>query len=103
MDANEQRLWDRIGVALQSERRRITQAIASYPTPIAGCDQQFNHLLEQRAALQSEWARFEAVQQDHEAVTGRKPQASQFLAECAALDPAVKERILRPVPAVDAG
>lgn len=26
----------------------LDQEIAEYPTPIAGCDQQFNHLLEER-------------------------------------------------------
>lgn len=37
-----------IRACLEDERRRIYGEIQNYPTPIAGCDQQFNHLLERR-------------------------------------------------------
>ncbi|MEX2115090.1 MAG: hypothetical protein WD845_17985 [Pirellulales bacterium] len=36
---------------LEAERRRLYEEIRNYPTPIAGCDQQFNHLLEQQARI----------------------------------------------------
>lgn len=31
--------------ALDSARRALAEEIADYPSPIAGCDAQFNHLL----------------------------------------------------------
>ncbi len=34
--------------ALEAELQRIKAEIAEYPGPIAGCDAQFNHLLEER-------------------------------------------------------
>jgi hypothetical protein len=36
---------------LQAARWRLTREIAGYPTPIAGCDCQFNHLLSVRAKI----------------------------------------------------
>jgi hypothetical protein len=44
-------LWSRIQNHLENERRRIYQEIRDYPTPIAACDAQFNHLLEERASV----------------------------------------------------
>ena len=39
---------------LEAEKRRLYEAIRNYPTPIAGCDQQFNYLLEQQAQVTAE-------------------------------------------------
>jgi hypothetical protein len=39
---------------LESEKRRLYEEIRAYPTPIAGCDQQFNYLLEQQARVTAE-------------------------------------------------
>lgn len=43
--------------ALDAARSLLQQEITTYPTPIAGCDAQFNHLLGERqkvlAAIQS--------------------------------------------------
>ena len=36
---------------LEAEKRRLYEEIRNYPTPIAGCDQQFNYLLEQQARV----------------------------------------------------
>jgi hypothetical protein len=38
-------------VKLEKERALIVEEIRSYPRPIAGCDAQFNHLLERRDAV----------------------------------------------------
>lgn len=38
--------------ALSIERRRVAREIAEYPTPISGCDAQFNHLLDIRRRLE---------------------------------------------------
>ena len=57
-----QDIWDEIRSRLQSEKKRLYGAIRSYPTPITGCDEQFNYLLEQRTQLSREWSRLQAVE-----------------------------------------
>ena len=42
---------------LEGERRRIQEEISRYPAPIAGCDEQFNYLLERRSEVRRELAR----------------------------------------------
>ncbi|MDO6728974.1 hypothetical protein Q4577_03025 [Marinovum sp. 2_MG-2023] len=37
---------------LATARRRLNAEIALYPTPISGCDAQFNHLLAKRGNVQ---------------------------------------------------
>lgn len=37
--------------ALAEAKLQISEEIASYPTPIAGCDAQFNHLLAERTRI----------------------------------------------------
>ena len=39
---------------LENEKRRINEEIRTYPTPIAGCDAQFNYLLEEQARIVKE-------------------------------------------------
>ncbi len=43
--------------ALEKERNRIREEIASYPPPIPACDEHYNHLLERRDQLSRELAR----------------------------------------------
>ncbi len=49
---------------LEAERRRLYEEIKHYPTPIAGCDQQFNYLLEQQARVIAELSRIRAARGD---------------------------------------
>jgi hypothetical protein len=49
--------WARIRAHLENQRTHINDQIGRYPTPIAGCDQQFNYLLEQRTGLSAECRR----------------------------------------------
>ena len=37
----------------REELRRVTDEIRDYPRPVAGCDAQFNHLLERRGELET--------------------------------------------------
>ena len=37
---------------LKLAMKSISQELADYPTPISGCDVQYNHLLSQRAKLE---------------------------------------------------
>ena len=49
---------------LEAEKRRLYEEIRNYPTPIAGCDQQFNYLLEQQARIAAELHRIRARTED---------------------------------------
>jgi hypothetical protein len=61
MPADDPELLDRIHqkarTPLEDLRRRTSEEIHSYPSPIAGCDAQFNHLLEQRTNIAAELQR----------------------------------------------
>jgi hypothetical protein len=46
--------WVTIERRLIERRRAIARQIRTYPPPIAGCDQQFNKLLEDREAMSRE-------------------------------------------------
>jgi hypothetical protein len=39
---------------LENERCRINDEIRNYPTPIAACDAQFNHLLAEQVRINAE-------------------------------------------------
>ena len=49
---------------LEAEKRRLYEEIRNYPTPIAGCDQQFNYLLEQQAQVIAKLNRIRAGADD---------------------------------------
>ena len=56
--------WDVIENHLGSARRSILAEIRNYPPPIAACDQQFNHLLEQRDRIARELSRLATLRQE---------------------------------------
>lgn len=47
--------------SLKAAQSTLVQEIKNYPTPIAGCDVQFNHLLEEKARVN---AALNALNQD---------------------------------------
>lgn len=47
---------------LEQAKRAILQEIRNYPRPIAGCDQQFNYLLEERDRIADELSRLASVE-----------------------------------------
>lgn len=51
MKPEQKRELDKAVKALESAQRLLGTEIASYPTPISGCDAQFNYLLSQRAMI----------------------------------------------------
>ena len=44
-------IWQDIVSCLEERDKQLWEEIKHYPTPIAGCDQQFNYLLEQQNAI----------------------------------------------------
>jgi hypothetical protein len=51
---------DAIRRRLEARRLELADEMRHYPTPIAGCDQQFNWLLDQYAHVQAQLRRLEA-------------------------------------------
>jgi hypothetical protein len=56
--------------SLERAGRLIADQIGSYPTPVSGCDAQFNHLLEERHRISAARA---ALDQDVFIPTPRSP------------------------------
>lgn len=56
--------------ALIQARAELDQEISGYPTPISGCDAQYNHLLAERRRVH---AALRALQQDVHIPTPRMP------------------------------
>ena len=50
-------LWNKIRIQLENQKARLYEEIGHYPPPIAACDQQFNHLLEEQTRILGELAR----------------------------------------------
>ncbi len=48
---------------LQAEKARMQREISTYPTPIAGCDEQFNYLLERYSQVRQALARLMETEQ----------------------------------------
>ena len=60
-------------VHLEAEKRRIDEEIKNYPRPIAACDLQFNHLLEERARLAGELDRMDEGLKDAREAEPERP------------------------------
>jgi hypothetical protein len=84
-------VWIELKDYLESSRRSILEEIRSYPPPIAGCDLQFNYLLEQRELVSGELSRLACVRRDTAGtyVEGLKA----FISASACIDDALKARL----------
>ncbi len=67
--------WDALRARLTHLQEAVAVEIRAYPTPIPGCDAQYNHLLERRAALNEARARLDAARETGQAT------AEDFLAQ----------------------
>jgi hypothetical protein len=59
--------WEDLRRRLEEEKAAVAAEIETYPRPIAGCDAQFNHLLERRRALWEELSRLETARGERSA------------------------------------
>ena len=83
----------RLRAHLEGKRRLVAAEIHAYPTPIAGCDVQFNHLLEERNDL-CEWlSRLEATIARGRAEANDIEAVVKFVAACPHLEEPVKRQI----------
>jgi hypothetical protein len=89
--------WEAVRRHLEAEKDAVATEIHAYPRPIAGCDAQFNYLLDRRRLLQEELARLETACGDRTAI------AADFLQRSACLDAEAKRAILAGGKPVDRG
>ena len=80
--------WGKLEALLEERRAAAEKAIREYPTPIAGCDAQFNHLLDQRAGIPLELARLRAARDGAGSGTGTRAALVAFVETCPWLGPA---------------
>ena len=77
--------WDAVHEHLEAVRKPLQAEIAAYPMPIAGCDAQYNYLLERRDAILREIGRFEAAVKSSPQAAAAFIESSEFIdAEAAA-------------------
>lgn len=89
--SGDARGWDAVTVRLQEERARVFAELRAYPPPIAGCDVQFNGLLERRDAIAAELARWDALRQ---AEAPDEAARRAFVEASAVLDETLKRSLL---------
>ena len=66
--------WDEIRGKLEDRRRRISEEISAYPTPIAACDAHINHLIAERERVSEELNRLEEAARSNAA--SARPEAA---------------------------
>jgi hypothetical protein len=81
--------WDLVRRHLEDRRRPVEEEIRRYPPPIAGCDAQFNYLLEQRSQLSRELVRLAAASRGPDADTPEAVEA--FVRSSPCIDAAAAE------------
>ena len=88
-------VWNEIRAHLQGKRDHIHEEISCYPTPIAGCDQQFNYLLEQRTAASREWAQLNEAESESLATEDPIKIIDGFILSSNCIDSEAKKSIRR--------
>ncbi len=86
-------LWQAVGRHLEGIRKPIFAELRNYPQPIAGCDQQFNHLLVQRDGIFREIQRLEAIRNQRRAPGDEKAAIDGFIAASPFIDDAAARKI----------
>jgi len=89
-----QAVWHTLRSHLENEKARIYEAIGHYPTPIAGCDQQFNYLLEEQTRIRHELERLDRASHESLTVEDAIQRIDEFLGSSGSLD-AETERTIR--------
>ena len=90
-------VWEALRRRLEAEKDAVAAEIQAYPRPIAGCDAQFNHLLERRRLLWEELSYIETARGDRTASVG------DYLQRSTCLDAEAKRAILAALEPVDGG
>ena len=87
-------VWAELKDHLERARRSVLEEIRNYPPPIAACDQQFNHLLEQRERISAELGRLAAAREASAGQEGEVEALHDLIAASPDLDDGLKARLL---------
>ena len=79
-------VWLEISAILETEKRRIFDAILNYPPPIPACDIQFNHLLEERARIIQDLIRLREASQNRRDPNDSVKVIREFVDSCTFID-----------------
>ena len=88
-----QSAWATIRVHLENEKARIYESIIHYPTPIAGCDQQFNYLLEEQTRIRLEWDRLNEASNESLTSGDALQQINEFIGSSSYVDSEMQQTI----------
>jgi hypothetical protein len=61
-----QHICEEIRAVLENKKNNLVVEMRNYPTPVAGCDAQFNYLVEQRDKLFRDLSRLNTIVQSNE-------------------------------------
>ena len=83
---SERPIWQAIRRYLEARKQPVDAEIRAYPSPIAGCDAQFNYLLEERAKLSRALVRLDALARETASNVTPAEAVEAFLQDTDALD-----------------
>jgi len=86
-------VWNKIRAQLETEKARIYEAIGSYPAPIAGCDQQFNYLLEEQTRISRELVRLNEATTASLTIADSIELIDEFIRSSGYVDPEAEQTI----------
>lgn len=86
-------LWQEVGRHLEGIRKPIFAELRNYPQPIAGCDQQFNHLSAQRDGIFRELQRLNTIRNQRRAPGDEMAAIDGFIASSPFIDDAAARKI----------
>ena len=84
----------RLVAHLNDSRESILTEIRDYPTPIAGCDQQFNHLLEERDRVAHDLQLLQSLARNQAAHHDRCAKIRDLIESSDFLDRALKAELI---------
>jgi hypothetical protein len=97
------RAWAAVRAELEGAWARLSEEIRNYPRPIPACDEQFNHLLEQRARLARDMDGLEEASGQGLGGAGALERAEAFIRSTSYLDDAARQRFLTALRSVRSG
>ena len=86
-------VWQAARRHLEGIRKPIFAELRNYPQPIAGCDQQFNHLSDQRDRIFRELERLDAIRNERRAPGDEMAAIDEFIRSSPFIDAAAARKI----------
>ncbi|MEM7029861.1 MAG: hypothetical protein AAF629_09875 [Chloroflexota bacterium] len=71
--------WQIIRKHLKHKKAQLYAQIGNYPTPITGCDEQFNHLLDEQRLVTRELSRLQQAENDSDSAHDTRQAIDSFI------------------------